>query len=298
MRNTPLGRVVTIVKSESAKSLQQTSTAQDTEIYQIVDDCQAALAGQFDWPFLKTRWDTTVTAGGRYTAFPTVSNLGNTVNINQERPCDAWVKWNAIWQPVVYGIDEYPEFNYLDSDRNQVLDPVQRWQFSDESKFEVWPLPASTASMRFVGQRQLTTLKQTATSGTLLVGMYYTITTFVGGDNFSNVGAVNNATGQVFIATGTTPTNWTNGSTLTSWNVNATLDLDDLLVALFSAAEYLTRKGAKTAPIVLAKANQRLMAQRGAYPIRTETYCIGRGEPLGRKAIRQVPLVLVAGSTH
>lgn len=51
------------------------------------------------------------------------------------------------------------------------------------------------------------------TSGLLVTGAKYKIVTFVAGDNFSNLGATN-ATGSVFIASGTTPTTWTNGSTL------------------------------------------------------------------------------------
>ena len=59
----------------------------------------------------------------------------------------------------------------------------------------------------------------TQTSGVLVVGKRYAITTFVAGDNFSNVANVVsgtiNTTGCEFIATGTTPTIYTNGSTLT-----------------------------------------------------------------------------------
>ncbi len=52
------------------------------------------------------------------------------------------------------------------------------------------------------------------TSGTLTVGVSYTIGAFVSGDNFTNVGASSNATGVTFTATGTTPTTWTHASTL------------------------------------------------------------------------------------
>lgn len=61
---------------------------------------------------------------------------------------------------------------------------------------------------------------QTATSGTLTVGVSYEITTFETGDDFTNVGAPSNANGVKFIATGTTPTVWTEGSTL-AWNNGA-----------------------------------------------------------------------------
>lgn len=52
------------------------------------------------------------------------------------------------------------------------------------------------------------------TSGSLIVGDTYTIKTFVAGDNFTNVGAGSNSSGVTFIATGTTPTTWTNSSIL------------------------------------------------------------------------------------
>lgn len=57
----------------------------------------------------------------------------------------------------------------------------------------------------------------TASSGTLTVGKRYKITTFVTGDDFTNVGASANTEGTIFVATGTTPTTWTNSSVLTLW---------------------------------------------------------------------------------
>lgn len=74
------------------------------------------------------------------------------------------------------------------------------------------------------GQPQLASLpyadlgaSQTAlTSGTLTIGKRYIIDTFVAGDNFTNVGASSNASGVSFVATGTTPTTWTNSSSLRS----------------------------------------------------------------------------------
>jgi len=58
--------------------------------------------------------------------------------------------------------------------------------------------------------------KTTQTSGTITVGQTYTITTYNAGDDFTNVGAASNASGVSFVATGTTPTVWTNGSTVTN----------------------------------------------------------------------------------
>jgi hypothetical protein len=45
-----------------------------------------------------------------------------------------------------------------------------------------------------------------------VVGKKYRITSFQAGDDFTNVGAATNATGVEFVATGTTPTTWSNSS--------------------------------------------------------------------------------------
>jgi hypothetical protein len=64
---------------------------------------------------------------------------------------------------------------------------------------------------------------QTAlTSGTVKTGQEYTIDTFVAGDDFTNIGGTN-VTGNVFVATGTTPTTWSNSSSLRA--TGATLNL-------------------------------------------------------------------------
>lgn len=52
------------------------------------------------------------------------------------------------------------------------------------------------------------------TSGSLTIGQQYFILAYQTGDDFTNVGASSNATDITFIATGTTPTDWTHGSTL------------------------------------------------------------------------------------
>ena len=54
----------------------------------------------------------------------------------------------------------------------------------------------------------------TQTAGVLVIGKAYRIKTYVALDVFTNVGAGSDATGVEFIATDTTPTTYTNGSTL------------------------------------------------------------------------------------
>lgn len=77
----------------------------------------------------------------------------------------------------------------------------------------------SLAFMQRVSQISELNAPVSATSGSLVAGRIYTITTFVALDNFSNVATVIsgtiNTTGCIFLCTGTTPTNWTHSSTLT-----------------------------------------------------------------------------------
>lgn len=63
------------------------------------------------------------------------------------------------------------------------------------------------------------------TSGTLTIGKRYIISDYIAGDDFTNVGAAANATGEVFIATGTTPTTWANLSGITQQGL--VLDLNE-----------------------------------------------------------------------
>jgi len=72
-----------------------------------------------------------------------------------------------------------------------------------------------------------------ATSGTLTSAKYYLISDFVAGDVFTNVGASANETGVIFTASGTTPTAWTNGSTLVE--VTSAVDYNVTAAALQTA---------------------------------------------------------------
>lgn len=64
-------------------------------------------------------------------------------------------------------------------------------------------------------------------SGTIAIGGVYKILNFIAGDNFNNVGAINTS-GSVFTAVGTTPTNWTHGSTLTVANVTIATAINNI----------------------------------------------------------------------
>lgn len=72
------------------------------------------------------------------------------------------------------------------------------------------PIPPIDTVKRY--KAFLTQTEVLLTSGLLVIGQKYLITNLLPGDDFSNVGAI--VPGAAFIATGTTPTNWSNGSTV------------------------------------------------------------------------------------
>ena len=75
--------------------------------------------------------------------------------MNMERPYRVEVFWNNLWSPVEYGIGS-AEFNYLNSDQpGQIQDPIQRWRWSEEGQFEIWPINSTSTVIRFTGQRAL-----------------------------------------------------------------------------------------------------------------------------------------------
>lgn len=88
----------------------------------------------------------------------------------------------------------------------------------------------------------------TQTSGALGVSITYRIVTYVAGDNFSNVGckdssgaASNGFSGAVFVATGTTPTTYSNGSTLqTLYYEDNDSAADSLAIYFYSLGSYLS----------------------------------------------------------
>lgn len=81
-----------------------------------------------------------------------------------------------------------------------------------------------TPGDKFKASMEVTKLNTQMTSGVLVVGQNYTITAYVAGDDFTNVGAASNATNISFFATGTTPTTWSHSSEITFFE---TLYTDD-----------------------------------------------------------------------
>jgi len=68
--------------------------------------------------------------------------------------------------------------------------------------------------------------------GLLVVGNRYVISDFHAGDDFTNVGAASNATGVIFVASGTTPTTWSNNSVLQQMIAPANMFLEEGMLTM------------------------------------------------------------------
>lgn len=85
------------------------------------------------------------------------------------------------------------------------------------------------------------------TSGVLAATKRYLIVAYAAGDSFTNVGASANASGNIFTATGTTPTTWTNGSSVQEITTDLAIDATYLQVqTALNATAAITALGGVT----------------------------------------------------
>lgn len=136
------------------------NTAADAEYNQLLVNKQNELADAYDWQVLRREWNLSITAGTtRYYTLPTTDVRGATATINFNRPVQVDVFFNDSYLCVDSGIGT-AEYNYMNSDQGEQLDPIRRWDFatnlgetSNANQIEVWPLPLTTQTLRFSGQR-------------------------------------------------------------------------------------------------------------------------------------------------
>ena len=90
------------------------------------------------------------------------------------------------------------------------LKAMQEWYTMEDVANTVKPYKVFTALLTQSGGSSESYL----TEGPLVIGITYLIGDGDGGDDFTNVGAPNSNNGTSFIATGTTPANWTHNAIL------------------------------------------------------------------------------------
>jgi hypothetical protein len=212
------------------------ATADDQQLYRLIDNEQKRLAAAWSWPFLDKYADVAATVTTRNLTYPTV--LGG------ERPIRVQRKYNTLWQDIVHGITD-TEYNIVDSDASRTQDPIQRWRLnSDGTTFEVWPIPATAQTVRFHTGRVLTSL---LTAG--------------------------------------------------SYDSTKTLDLDDLLVVLYVAANRLARMKQQDAPLMLQRAESHFRMLKASAPAITEDKIVLGGDIEDRdEQRRNVGITVVVAS--
>jgi len=125
-------------------------------------------------------------------------------------------KWDGKWTGTAWR-PSYMHRSAFGSNRHLIMQDVEGntyWQKEEGGVYE--------------SRDQLP--NETQTSGALTVGEAYVIREYQTGDDFTNVGADSNTTGHYFVATGTTPTDYTNGSTLDR-HVFEDIDIDTITKA-------------------------------------------------------------------
>ncbi len=160
-RGTTLSNLRSMLKAELGE-FSGTNATRDAELDVRLSDKQKQLANEVQWSFLERRWNAAVPANQQFTTFPIVdADFGESAIIDLDQISNVEVRWNQVYQPVVYGIGE-DEYNTMDYSLGQQSDPIQRWreasnidETSSPNKFEVWPVPVTAQTIRFTGQRQL-----------------------------------------------------------------------------------------------------------------------------------------------
>ncbi len=233
-RGTTLANALLMLKAELGYNLTAgVATADDQQLYRLIDNEQKRLAADYDWSYLDKYTDVTAAIASRYLTLPT--------DIVFERPVRVERRFNLLWQDIEHGIlDE--DYNVSDSDLSRTMDPIQKWRLrSDGTTFEVWPMPSTAQTVRFHGQRPITSLQ-----------------------------------------------------TASAYDPTKTLDLDDLLVVLYVAANRLMRMKQQDAQLMLTRAENRLQMLRvSAPPITQREFVLGGDQSDFERRRRNVGITVI-----
>lgn len=149
----PLGTSLAVLRNMLKAQLGQqmqpgVNVADDVPLNQLLKDQQTWLAGEHDWPQLRSKQTVELTAGARTGTLPAMA---------WERPVRVTARMDGLVFPVEYGIEPLL-FNGSDSETDERRDPIERWQHLGDGTFEVWPIPTTAHTLTFEGFRALNPL--------------------------------------------------------------------------------------------------------------------------------------------
>ena len=147
-RGTTLGTMLTMLRAECRYATDSgVAQSKNPALKASLKRQYAMLYEEHDWPHLLGSWeDKALSAGQRYYDFPT--------GIEMEGAVKAYHYWGGVWQPVRAGFDT-EVYNEFDSDNDERADPVLAWRVYSGTQFEVWPMPLTAGTIRFVGRQAM-----------------------------------------------------------------------------------------------------------------------------------------------
>lgn len=158
MRGTQFIKLLEMLRAELGRATSVAVGVSDAEGLKIkLRTRQELLYDDYDWPFMRKRFDRPLYQDERYYDVPPGMNL--------ERIEEAWVYFGNLPRKVDRVIDE-KDYAYFNSDQGITADPVLKWDVRstgdvtssspDLEQIEVWPIPASNnQTMVWRGIRQL-----------------------------------------------------------------------------------------------------------------------------------------------
>lgn len=151
----PRGRSLENVRLDVRKELLDSANVNvgknfDPSIDAKLARIQRELFDEHDWSFLEHHFDKAIVAGSRYYDIPSELSVETIMEVRH--------KWGGNWSMALPQGISMDDYNAHDSDVDERSDPVQKWDFVNVSgtpQIEVWPMPATAATLRFKGKRAL-----------------------------------------------------------------------------------------------------------------------------------------------
>lgn len=218
-----IGSGVATKTAGSSSALQQSATLTAGAVYEITVTVTRSAGSLVPRLYGGTdQSGTAITSSGTFTRRITAVSGNNAFGFSADSTFAGTV--DDVQISLVVSIDNAVSGYILGTSTTRVAGEVYNWLNYNRalSAAEVLSLSVIGPALADLGASQTP-----QTSGSLVIGRRYRIDTFVAGDSFTNVGAASNASGVEFVATGTTPTTWTNSSSLRRIGITAQYNAQD-----------------------------------------------------------------------
>lgn len=263
-RNTPLANVVAMLKAELAANMTTgVATANDLQYACQIAAKQRWLGDSFDWPFLEDEWNVGIVGGGggRFNPLPTFPIVNNDAAPVDEQGNIIAINLERPRQTFTFFSNNWQEVEYGIGE--------EQYNYINSEANPIATLDPIQRWM-FDGQYNFEVWPVPQTAQVFRFRGQRTITPLLS-----------------FQSGGANP-----ASISPQWQ--ATLDLDDLMVMLFTAGEILQNLGKANAQSVLQRAQARMGQIRASYPTNDDPCAFGQKYLRQYNKIIPVKKILVA----